>query len=368
MNATTTDTKPQTAVTAPAAAQRDADDRINRIPGYRAFEATANLPEDQMLAIRWLHGHYWDSGKSLGEIGKLIGYDGGNVSKLFHGKYEGDLDAVVKSINRYRKLTEERASVNRAPYIETQLYREIEEACQMALTYQKIVHIYGESQVGKTAALTHYAEKHNHGETIMVKVPAGGSMIAFCTAMATQLRMNPATKLAHLQPNIIRSITSRNLVLIDEAHRIFQARSYSGQTMKTADFIRDMQEDTGCGLVLCGTNVFREQMRDKGWEQYLKQFTRRPVMRKQLPDIPQRADLNAFARHYGMAPASGDAFLLQRAVVREHGLGVWLTTLTAASRAATRQGKPMTWEHVLKAHAFFQSLEKSKPDDEEEKA
>jgi DNA transposition AAA+ family ATPase len=330
---------------------------LNRIPGYRVFDATKNLPEEQMLAVRWLHGHYWDSGKSLGETGRLIGYDGGNISKIFHGKYEGDMRAVEKAIARYRKLAEERASVNRAPFIETRLYRDIEECCQAALTYQKIVHIYGESQVGKTSALRHYEQKHNHGETIMVTVPVGGSLIAFCTAMAERLRMNPAQKLVLMQANIMRSITARNLVIIDEAHRLFQAQSYSGQTMRTVDFIRDLQEETGCGIVLCGTNVFREQMQDRAREKFLNQFRRRCLLRRQLPDVPQREDLNAFAAHYGLAPAGGDALALQTEVVRDHGLGVWLTMLTAAARNATRQNKDMAWDHVLRAHAFFQRME-----------
>lgn len=116
--------------------------QTNRIPGPKVFEKTESLPEEQKLAIRWLHAHYYDSGKSLAEIGALVGYDGGTISKVFSAKYEGNLAEVATSIARYRKITEERASVNRAPYIETALYRDIEDACQLALTYQKIAFIY----------------------------------------------------------------------------------------------------------------------------------------------------------------------------------------------------------------------------------
>jgi DNA transposition AAA+ family ATPase len=337
------------------------DRSLNRIPGYRVFEATKNLPEEQMLAVRWLHGHYWDSGKSLGEIGRLIGYDGGNVSKIFHAKYEGDMAAVEKAITRYRRLAEERASINRAPYMETQLYRDIEECCQAALTYQKIVYIYGESQVGKSAALRHYEQKHNHGETLMVEMPVGGALVSFCTALAERLRMNPAQKLALLQANIMRSITARNLLIIDEASRVFQSTSYAGRTLRTLDFIRALHDGTGCAIVVCGTNVLRDQMQDRAMAKFLNQFNRRCLLRRQLPDVPLREDLNAFAAHYGLAPAGGDALALQTQVAREHGLGVWLTTLTAAARNATRQNKEMTWDHVLKAHAFFQRMEQPRP-------
>ena len=349
----------------PRSAEALADRSLNRIPGYRVFEATKNLPEEQMLAIRWLHAHYYDSGKSLAEIGALIGYDGGNVSKIFHAKYAGDLDAVVAAIARYRKLVEERASINRAPYIETRLYRDIEECCQAALTYQKIVYIYGESQVGKTAALKHYEDKHNHGETIYVEMPPGGGLGAFCQALALRLRMSTDGNTTLLQGNILRSITSRNLLIIDEAARVFQTRVYGKQMLRTLDYIRALHDNTGCAIVLCGTNIFREQMQDRAMEKFLRQFNRRCLLRRQLPDVPSRADLNAFARHYGLDPAGGDALALQKQVVTEHGLGVWLTTLTAAARNATRQKKDMTWDHVIKAHAFFQSLEKSSAGDDD---
>ena len=374
MTATTENTT--TTATAPARRDPDAPDHrsaealsersLNRIPGYRVFEATQNLPEEQMLAVRWLHSHYYDSGISLAETGRLIGYDGGTISKIFHAKYEGDLAAVVKAITRYRKLVEERASVNRAPYIETRLYRDIQECCQAALTYQKMAFIYGESQVGKTAALKHYAAKHNHGETIYVRMPAGGALGAFTHALAECLRMSVNTNITLLQTNILRSVTSRNLLIIDEAHRLFQTRNHGRQSTRTLEFIRDLYNDgEGCAVVLCGTNVFRENVEDRAMEKFLRQFVRRSLIRRQLPDVPLRADLNAFAKHYGLEPASGDAFRLQTRIVTDHGLGVWLTTLTAAARNATRQKKQMTWEHVIKAHAFFQSLEQPRRDDGE---
>ena len=71
------------------------------------------------------------------------------------------------------------------------------------------------------------------------------------------------------------------------------------------------------------------------------------------------ADLNAFARHYDLEAASGEALDLQKRVVKEHGLGVWLTTLTAAARKSTKENRAMTWEHVLNAHAFFRKQEQT---------
>lgn len=337
----------------------------NRIPGPKVFEKTEHLPEDQKLAIRWLHAYYYDSGLSLADVGSAIGYDGGNVSKVFAGKYEGNLEDVVTAIRRFRKLTEERASVNRAPYIETALYREIEDACQLALTYQKIAFIYGESQVGKTAALQHYTREHNHGETTYITMPVGGSISHFLAALAAKVRMTNSARGDILQLNIMKCFGPNNLLIVDEALRALQSKAYGGSSLKTMDFIRDLHDQTGCGVVLVGTNVFRDRMEDASLKQFLNQFKRRSIIKRQLPDVPSRADLNAFARHYKLEPASGEALALQKRVVGEHGLGVWLTTLTCAARSASKKNRAMQWGDVLKAHAFFQSMEQVQPQVEE---
>ena len=328
----------------------------NRIPSFKVLEATETLDAESARTIRWLHSYYFDNNLGLEATAAAIGYDASTLSRVFHGRYNGSIPDVVKAILRFRDIYEERQSVNRAPFIKTALYCEIEECCQLALTYQKMVHLYGESQVGKTSCLRHYAETHNHGETVMVEMPVGGSLSHFMDVLAPKVRVNKHRD-GGLAISLLRSLGPNNLLIVDEASRALQARAYGGKSLKTLDFIRALHDTSGCGVVLCGTNVFRDQMADRGLEKFLNQLNRRCLLRRQLPDKPSLADLNAFARHYQLEPAMGEARKLQMAVIAEHGLGVWLTTLTSASRKATKEKKPLTWDHVLKAHAFFRSME-----------
>ncbi len=351
--------KPElTDTNAPAFPSADANNErsLNRIPATKVVEVTERLPDEQRLAIRWLHAHYWDSGDSLAEIARAIGYDGGTLSKVFHGKYEGDMAAVTQAVLRYRRVSEERASIHRAPFIETRLYRDIEECCDAALTYQKLVYIYGESQVGKTASLEHYQRTHNHGQTIMVTMPPGGALSNFLAALAPKVRVGTNNRPTQMMLTITKALGPHNLLIVDEAARAFLNRTETGG-MKTLDFIREIHDVSHCGVVLCGTKIFRDGMESLALRKFLNQFNRRCLFRKQLPDVPTRADLNAFARHYGLEAAEGEALRVQRAVVGEHGLGVWLTTLMAASRKASNTKRAMVWADVLKAHAFFARLE-----------
>jgi DNA transposition AAA+ family ATPase len=336
-----------------------------RVPGYKVAEAIKHLPEPVRLQISWLHAYYYDSGRSLSEVGQDIGYDGGNVSRIFFNKYNGNLETVAAAIKRFRDILDARTNTAKAPYIQTALYREIEEVCDAALVYQKIAYIYGESQVGKTEALREYTRTHNHGQTIMVTMPVGGSLSHFLAALAPKVRCSNQQRGDILQLNIMRYLGPHNLLIVDECSRALQSRSYGGSTIKTMDFIRDLHDHTQCGVVLCGTNVFRDQMKDQALAKFLNQFNRRCIVRRQLPDRPRRADLNEFAKFYGLAPAGDDALRLQTAVIAEHGLGVWLTSLRAGAKFAAKKSTPMTWSHVIKAHGHLRKMEDATTEGEE---
>ena len=330
----------------------------NRIPGPKVVEATEKLPQEQRQAILWLHSYYWDNEIGLGDAAAKIGYDGGTLSKVFRGKYEGSYAEVTDAIVKFRALLNDRATINKVPFTRTQLFDIIEESCNALRTYQKMGFIYGESQVGKTKCLKKYAEmeEYNHGRTVYVEMPVGGTFTSFCAELAGALRISPNQRTGELPMMIKRRFRDDMVLIIDEASR---AAVGGLQKSKTLDFIRAIYDHAQCGVLLCGTNIFRDQMADVAMEKFLRQMHRRVLFRRQLPDRPSRADLNAFAAHYGLPAATDTAYALQKDTVASHGLGVWLTTLTAANRNATKSGRRMTWDHVLKAHAFLKSLEKS---------
>lgn len=347
-------TSPETPATSAAPTER----QQNRIPGPKVAAATANLPDEQRQAINWFHSFYWEQEIGLGDCAAKIGYDGGTLSKVFRGCYEGNLAAVVSAITKFRDMLKDRASVNKAAFQKTQLFDILEESCNALRTYQKMGFVYGESQVGKTKCLKHYAgmEEYNHGRTIYVEMPVGGSMTSFMTALAKVLKIPSQQKSGDLPLMIQNSFRDDMVLIVDEASR---AAVGGRQTSKTMDFIRSIYDHAQCGVLLCGTNIFRDQMANEKMEPFLRQMHRRVLFRRQLPDTPTRADLNGFARQYDLSPASDDAYTLQRDTIAQHGLGVWLTTLTAANRKAVKEGKRMTWDHVIKAHAFLKRLEQT---------
>lgn len=333
-------------------------DRRFRIPGDTVNRATADLPDDQRSAIRWLHSHAAENDLSLGEVGALVRLSGSTLSLVFRGKYEAKLDSVVTAILDFKRLLEKRRTGRKLAFIKTAMTERIWSACEAALEFQRIVCIWGDSQIGKTASLDSYAEAHNHGETIFTRMPTPAYLTHFLAKLAEALRISPALKEKELRRRVFSAFDDRMLLIVDECH---QAMFNHRRGSHPLELIRELHDETGCGIVLCGTNVFRDEMERGFLADIMRQTKRRRLMSIQLPDAPTRADLNTFAQAYGLPPATGEARKLEQDMIQEEALGMWLTLLRMGAKVAAQRQQKLEWAHVLAAHAGLRNLEGGGP-------
>ncbi|MBI4024819.1 MAG: AAA family ATPase [Verrucomicrobia bacterium] len=329
-----------------------------RIPGDVVNKATANLPENQRGLIRWLHAHGAEHDMSLAELAGKIRYDDSTLSRVFRGEYDGNLGKICDAIASYKDLAERRASIKRAPFVMTNLARKMWKVFEASLTFQKVVYVYGESQIGKTTAGIEFARTHNHGETIYVRMPAGGAMSNFLEELAISLRISPQQKEKELRRRVVRSFDDRMLLIIDQAHECFRSQ-YSHRATMSLLFAMEIHDRSGCGLVIMGTNTLREEIEQGRMKGVLRQLGLRSLLSLQLPNRPSTADLNKFSDAYGLESPEKEALQLQTEIIRDYGLGQWCCHLQAASRIASKHGKKLAWSHVLDAHAGIKALERS---------
>jgi hypothetical protein len=330
------------------------------IPGDVVNKATAGLPDGQRSAIRRLHAYYIENELSLAETGKLIGYTNGTVvSLVFRGKYDASVAPVVKAIEDFFELHDKRAQGRKLGFIETDLTKKIWNVCDAALEFQKIAFVFSDAQIGKSEALKAYAAAHNHGSTIYVRMPTGGALLHFLTRLARTLRISDNLNITKLRERIINAFDDRMLLIVDEAHECTPERG-SWVTTKTIDFIREIFDETGCGVVICATNIFRDAMENGPVFRILRQTKRRRLCALQLPNVPRREDLNAFSAGHGLPPSSGAAQALEKKMVEDEALGMWLTLLRMGAKLATQRKEKFKWDHVLTAHAGLKALEGQK--------
>lgn len=336
-----------------------------RIPGDVVNKATSALDDESRSALRWLHSYAGDRNFSLEEVASLLKQDSGkpyskdSVYQALTGRRAesgASLTPFVAAIQRLRKIEEARWGANRAPFIETTLTQRIWKICETALNFQRIAFIYGDSQIGKTTALEEYQRTHNHGETIYVRMPAGGTFGEFVRVIAKALRISQELKDWKMKEKIFAAVDSRMLLIVDQCHECFLGQ-YSDRSLRCLLFLMEVFDRCNCGMVLVGTAKFEAGIMDSRYRETLKQLVRRGLPKPlRLPDKPTIANLNEFSAAYGLPPATDDALALQSDIIRDHDLGIWLTTLQAGQKIATKRKEPLTWKHVIAANAAFLNI------------
>jgi hypothetical protein len=350
--------------------------RRDRQPADVVARNLAHLPEYQRTPLCWFHAHGHSNDLSTAEMGAVIGYDKAVISKLFASEmtYTGNLDNVCDAINEARERIEleEKSAGRRLPFIECNLSKHIWKLCDMARSYQRVVFMHGDSQIGKSVTLKEKA-KREKGSCFYWEMPVGGSIHNFLGNAADAFGFSARRNKSELRRRVINmgrrpAKGEPMLFLIDQMHRCFSdkhgnlLKTLSKAQLDTLDFIIEMFDDANCGIVLSGTEVFREGMSALTSAGFFKQLKRRGLNEAgfPLPDLPSSSDLNTFAKAYGLKPASGEALALQTQIIAQSGLGVWITRLSMAARRAAKTKDPITWQHVVDADDFLAAAAKGK--------
>ena len=323
--------------------------------GDHVMQGTADYPEEARAAVRWLFFFCVENGISMGEAAKRIHYSPTVVYRICKGQYEGSLDSVVEAIASWRRVCEARADVGKTPFVETETARKIWKICDAATTYQTIAKIYGDPQIGKTWALEEYARRHNHGSTKFVRLPAAAGVQMMMRTFATSCGLSHKCSFEAMRERVMRSIDQDNLVIVDELHQAFNTYQRHAR-VACLELIREIHDRTGCGMVLCGTNVARDEIERGQHKQLLEQLDRRGIFLLQLPKVATWADRDAIAKSFGLPKADGTARELVDAIVRTSGLKAYTSFLRAAVKLASNRKQPLTWDHFAGAYRTIQSL------------
>jgi hypothetical protein len=354
-----------------------AANRNFRIPGDVIAKVARELPDDQRSAVLWAHGYCRDRDLTTAEFGAMLVQPGKNapysadsVYQVFTGRREADSGSIenfCRAVHALRKRVEETAPRHTTAFVHTDISKKIFETCRRAFLRKRVSFIFGESQIGKTTALSEYTRLHNHGETIMVRMPAGGGLKAFTHELALRLGLSTRIHSVDLRRRILDCFDDRKLLIVDECERCVT----SERGLNALDFARDIQDMRKCGLVLAGALDFRNALKST---YALQKLARRGIAPLHLPIRPGLSALNQFAEAFGLTPAPdksitvniaeddypeiprplrGNPLQIQSTVIQDFGLGRWLATLEEAQDAAKTAGGHISWGRVILANALF---------------
>lgn len=323
----------------------------------KATLTAANATPEQVDHLVWflIHGRDQKVG-GLTKLGDLIKRDGATLSKIYRGVYPADIAPVVSDIAHYRRLWEERLTFGgEEPFVDTRLFAELSQFCDLARVSQTIGLIWGPNQSGKTRGLQVYAQRNNHGRTIYVRMPAGGTGRRTLNAIARACGISERHSYEALTEKIIRFFGPDVLLIVDEAHQAI----VGGKAVKAAtlELIREIHDVAGCGVVLCGTDALPDALRDPAMAKFLAQFDNRGVLRRRVPAVPYPEDVAAILARYGLPvpeEQTDEARLLAK-VLKDSGVGKLTKYLRMARRLSAKRAESFAWRHVLSTHATLQS-------------
>ena len=356
-----------------------------RIAGDVVGRAIQELPDDERALVWWLYQFCYKRDFTSDEIGRLLKkptgdfYSGDSVVQLFSGgriRRGENIQPLLAAIKTLKSVEDKRAALVKSGFVETSLYQEVERRINHARLRQRILFIFGDSQIGKTEATVEYKRRHNHGQTIYIECPTGGRIGDFLQALGRELHITYFANVTQLAERIIDAFDPNMMLICDEMHRCLKRGSVSG--LEVFSFLRELWNRRKCGQVICMTNEGRDNFLTGPHAKALQQIWRRRITPLQLPSVPPAHDLALFAAAYGLPPATMEPVTIsvsyvddngkttrrnhtasplkvQTDLVTAEGLGVWISILQDAADMASEQSKAITWGAVIKAHCQSQA-------------
>jgi len=323
--------------------------------GDHVNQATAKLKPRYREPLRWMFYYCIENDISMPAAAKAMHYNNSTIYRVFKGEYGAGLDRFVKAVEQYRKICEQREGIVEGAFIETGTVKKIWKICDAAVAYKTIAFIFGDSQIGKTWALMEYVRRHNHGQTKYIRMAASSGVQIMMKSFAEACGMSSRGSFDGLRKRVLKALDENTLVIVDELHLAFFTYHLRAR-LSCLELLREMHDRTNCPMVLCGTNVGRDEF-DKGAQKdYLEQLRRRGIFRLQLPKYATAGDLNAIAKSFGLAQAEGDAAALVKDIIRENGLKAYTSYLKAATRIASNTKAKLSWAHFIQAHDVVAKL------------
>jgi DNA transposition AAA+ family ATPase len=318
---------------------------------------TGQLDADGETLVWWFYCFARESNWRLADAADAINKDKTTIHRLFNGSYGASYDNLLEAILRYKKIATERAKRRNIGFIETSTYAKVSAICKSALNDSMPAFIYGASQIGKTACLTEFARRNNHGQTKYIRMPAAPSFPFFLKMIAEACFISTRLNADATRRRIVDAIDDRNLLIIDEFHQCLITSSEL-TARKIVEYLREIYDRTGCGVCVCGTKVIQDEFQHGRQKLVFDQFRRRGMLELVLPDAPPKSDIVKIAAAFDLPTPDAANLDLIKTMLMESGIGKYFKFLQYAHGIAVGRKERLTWDHFSAAYDGVKKLSK----------
>lgn len=291
---------------------------------------------------------YWDEaarrGLSLRAAARKADVDASVLCRALKGKWTGDMERVEASCVQALEEMEGGA------VFETSVVVGCRTTCSAVNYAREIGIVWGPLQCGKTTALRDYVRRNHEACYCRVAARSGTPILAEEMAKALGSASAETATFRENRRYILDNAVDR-LLIIDELHEAFIIHGFEA-AVAYVEFIREVHDRSGCGVVLCGTDALSRGFQDRRYAPVLRQTWERGIVRKAFSARPPWRDVTAAAKHHGIEEALDEAAAKQwQARLKGMSFGAVCRLMRSARHMADKRARPMGWERVAEALA-----------------
>jgi len=313
------------------------------------------------------------------EFARRIGCSDNLLYRIYTGRYyrpgtreqQEPSDELVHAVEHFLDLERKRYHGGRMDFVVTPTAKRVFMACDLALESQSPVFLSGPSHIGKTMALEYYQQANNHSRTFYARMVAASGLGGMVRRIALRCGISERSNTAGLIERIKRSLTPNTLLILDEVHLL----SYTyriGSFFACVEVIREIYDETKCGMVLCGTRLLMEKVEGAKHAE-LEQVWNRGVHKIRLPDMPTKRDIESILKHGGLEfPERGmevtvkgtrdKPYEILRYLAKSEKLKAICERIRYGQKLASKAGEVLGWKHFVTAHLLIEK--ENQPDPE----
>ena len=334
--------------------------------------------------LRWWYRYSLDKKMSQAECATDLGVDGSTYSRVMRGEYKNENGGVLpppaKMLSRIRNLRAQlRIATSEAikRRVMTTTVKEIHQVCRKTWADNQVAFVFGPSHVGKTEGLVWFRDENNHGATLYVDLQGVSGVQDIYREFARALGISPDVSPVRLQGRVHAAIDASNLVLVDEFHHITYAYQ-KGSSIRMVNALKSIKDRTGCAMVICATDVGREEIETGKESKLLQQLWRRGVIKLHLPEALRVSDVRAIVKAQGLDfpeapkgkkdlwknlreanPNFAGLDVCER-IAYNFGIKHLFSVFKDGKTVAEKEERELEWQDVLEAQAIYDSLSNPK--------
>lgn len=163
--------------------------------------------------------------------------------------------------------------------------------------------IEGETGTGKTAGTKYYQLLNNHCLTVRLEAPSKGSLSRFMVKLGSCYNISRSLSTSERLLEIDNNINETRTIIVENVQKLYNPKT--GPNQAIFSYLQELQDDTGCTVILTWTPVFRNEVLQGRDSRYFEQFVSRIGGIDDVLSMPRpkKADLLSIADQFEVVDA-----------------------------------------------------------------